>query len=113
MARVGDVLKSLDADIVNLVEVEDCTVLARMARDYARTSSGNYSSYLVKGMDSSTGQNVGMLTRISPLDNLQRTEERANYPVRSSQCRFFGSLRDTSVTKVSFVTVARRGQSGK
>ena len=101
MVKVGNVLRAIDADVVNIVEVEDCTVLGRMIRDYAWMPNVNYSAYMIKGKDTSTGQNVAMLTRVSPLDDLQRTEERAEYPVAASKCRLFGSTRDTAVSKVS------------
>ena len=40
-----------------------------------------YRAYLVNGKDTSTGQNVGLLTRIDPADDVRRTEARADFPL--------------------------------
>jgi exonuclease III len=56
-----------------------------------------YMPYLKKGTDTSTGQNVGMLTRVDPIVSLYRTEEKFNYPIQGSQCGYT----DTGSTGVS------------
>jgi endonuclease/exonuclease/phosphatase family metal-dependent hydrolase len=55
--------------------------------------------YLKKGTDTSTGQNVGMLTRIDPLVNLYRTEMKHSYPVENSKCGYTGAPGTTGVSK--------------
>ena len=40
-----------------------------------------YRAYLVNGKDTSTGQNVGLLTRVDPVEDVRRTEARADYPL--------------------------------
>ena len=47
--------------------------------------------YLKKGTDSSTGQNVGLLTRVDPLVSLYRSEARYDYPVYGSKCGYTGT----------------------
>lgn len=83
MQAVGNVIRAIDADIVNLVEVEDLAVLERLNADYLRGMG--YTAYLIDGRDTYTGQDVGLLSRIEPETPLARTEERAGYPVPGSQ----------------------------
>ncbi|MEP0826501.1 MAG: lamin tail domain-containing protein [Nitrososphaera sp.] len=75
MAEIADVIKSANADIVNLVEVENLSVLEALNSDFL--SGFNYKPYLVEGTDSYTRQDVGMLTRIDPIDGgLHRNEDK-------------------------------------
>lgn len=46
-----------------------------------------YVSYLVKGGDGATGQNVGLLTRVDPSTDLVRSHATAPYPLPGSTCR--------------------------
>jgi exonuclease III len=66
-----------------------------MVRDKLDNS---YYSYLKKGTDTSTGQNVGLLTRIDPLVDLYRSEEKVNYPISGSKC---GTTTATGTSGVS------------
>jgi endonuclease/exonuclease/phosphatase family metal-dependent hydrolase len=50
-----------------------------------------YMPYLKKGTDTSTGQNVGMLTRIDPIVSLYRSEEKYSYPIQGSKCGYSGT----------------------
>lgn len=77
-------LTRIDPDIVHLNEVEDCRVL-RVIMDLLPKNHG-YRAYLISGTDSMTGQNVGILTRIDPISDLQRTEIRKTYPISGSTC---------------------------
>jgi len=81
---VAGVLQQIDADIVSLEEVQDCTVLQALI-DQLPGDIG-YKPYLVKGTDTGTGQNVGILTRVDPSQDLQRTDARANFPIAGTQC---------------------------
>ena len=60
---------------------------------------GSYKSYLKKGSDSSTGQNVGMLTRVDPIVSLYRTELRYDYPIYGSKCGYTGTPSSSGVSK--------------
>ena len=62
-------IKSWDADIVNLVEVEDCIVLRELAVQVNRgaSSGAGVTGYLVQGTDGFTGQDVALLTRCDDL----------------------------------------------
>jgi len=59
----------------------------------------SYVPYLKKGTDTSTGQNVGMLTRIDPAVTLYRTEIKYNYPLPGSKCGYTGSAGSSGVSK--------------
>jgi exonuclease III len=95
MNYVAKVVNDLDPDLINFCEVEGCDEL-NMLKDKL---DGSYIPYLKKGTDSSTGQNVGMLTRVDPLINLYRTEVKYNYPIPGSNCGYTGSVGSSGVSK--------------
>jgi exonuclease III len=88
LSYVADVVSSLNPDIINFCEVEGCDELNMLVDSLGNV---NYKSYLKKGTDTSTGQNVGMITKIDPLVSLYRTETRVNYPIPGSTCGYTGS----------------------
>ena len=83
MSYVTNVIKNLQPDIINFCEVEGCDELNILKNQLNDTS---YNPYLKRGTDTSTGQNVGMLTKIDPLVNLYRSEEKIAYPIAGSKC---------------------------
>lgn len=85
MVDVAKELEIINADIVNLVEVQDCGVLIQLNEILAGRGMG-YQPYLISGTDTSTGQNVALLTRVDPVVNLRRTENRVTYPIPGSKC---------------------------
>ena len=95
MNYVSNIVKYLNPDIINFCEVEGCDELNRVKE----TLDGTYMAYLKKGTDTSTGQNVGMLTRIDPLVNLYRSEMKHNYPLPNSNCGYTGSAGTSGVSK--------------
>jgi len=96
MNYVAKVVKQLNPDIINFCEVEGCDEL-NILKDILDDNS--YTSYLKKGTDTSTGQNVGILTRVDPLVNLYRTELKYNYPIPGSKCGYTGSVGSSGVSK--------------
>jgi exonuclease III len=92
---VVNVIKEVDPDIINFCEVEGCDEL-NMLKDQL---DGTYVPYLKKGTDTSTGQNVGLLTRVDPLVNLYRTEQKHDYPLAGSKCGYTGSQGSSGVSK--------------
>jgi len=96
MDYIAKVVKQLNPDIINFCEVEGCDEL-NILKD--RLDDNSYTPYLKKGTDTSTGQNVGMLTRVDPLVNLYRTELKYNYPIPGSKCGYTGSAGSSGVTK--------------
>ena len=95
MDYVSKVVKQLNPDIINFCEVEGCDEL-NILKDKLEPS---YVPYLKKGTDTSTGQNVGMLTRVDPQINLYRTEVKYNYPIPGSKCGYTGSAGSSGVSK--------------
>ena len=64
MEEIAEVIIRSDADIVNLVEIENIEALTTL-NDKFLLGRG-YKPYLIKGKDTFTGQDVGLLTRIDP-----------------------------------------------
>lgn len=92
---VSAIVKELNPDLVNICEVEGCDELGSLI-EY---SAIDYIPYLVKGKDTSTGQNVGIITKVDPIVSLYRSEERVNYPIPDSKCGYTGAPGDTGVSK--------------
>jgi len=105
--RIADVISDIDADIVNIVEVQNCNVLKKLNE---RLVGQKYLPYLVQGTDSATGQNVGILTRIDPVVDLQRTANRVEYPIPNTKCtsKITG---DTGVSKHFYTTFHVEGMT--
>lgn len=87
MDYVVNALEEINPDIINFCEVEGCDELNMVNEKL----DGSYVSYLKKGTDTATGQNVGMLTRVDPIKSLYRTEAKYNYPISGSKCGYTGS----------------------
>jgi exonuclease III len=82
LSYVTNVIKELQPDIINICEIEGCDEL-NMLKD---TLDVSYNTYLKKGTDTSTGQNVGLLTKIDPVISLYRSEEKVTYPITGTTC---------------------------
>jgi endonuclease/exonuclease/phosphatase family metal-dependent hydrolase len=94
MKQVAEVIKKLNADILNLCEVEDLQVLEHLNKTYLQGMK--YHAFLVDGNDNYTRQNVGMLTRIDPVNGLERSDERvmdAQGKRRQVSKNYFGKFR--------------------
>lgn len=96
LMNVANVLKELNADMVNICEVEGCDELNMLIEEL---KDDTYKPYLIKGTDTSTGQNVGMITRIDPRIDLYRSEEKVSYPIKNSKCGNTSSSGTTGVSK--------------
>jgi exonuclease III len=94
MNYVSNIIKDINPDIINFCEVEGCDELNILKGEL---DDNSYNPYLLKGTDTSTGQNVGMLTRVDPIRNLYRSEMKYNYPIAGSKCGYT----DTGSTGVS------------
>ena len=81
--RVAEVITRLGADILNMVEVEGCAVLGMLSD---ALPAGGYTPLLLRGTDSFLGQNVGLMTRVSPRTALTRSNDRVDFPVSGSEC---------------------------
>jgi len=88
-------IKEINPDIINFCEVEGCDELNMLKNKL----DNSYVPYLKKGTDSSTGQNVGMLTRVDPIKSLYRSELKYKYPIVGSNCGYTGSGGSSGVSK--------------
>jgi exonuclease III len=95
MSYISNIVSELNPDVINICEVEGCDELNALILGTNQT----YSPYLIKGSDTSTGQNVGFLSKISPTKTLYRTEARYTYPISISTCGYTGSPSTSGVTK--------------
>ncbi len=100
LSYVSNVLSELNPDLVNFCEVEGCDELNMLIQLNATTTTPTiYKPYLKKGTDTSTGQNVGMITKVDPLISLYRTEQKVTYPLTGSKCGYTGSSGSSGVSK--------------
>jgi exonuclease III len=95
LSYVANVIKELQPDIINICEIEGCDEI-NMVKELTDPS---YNSYLKKGTDTSTGQNVGLLTKIDPLVSLYRSEEKVKYPISGTMCGETSITGSTGVSK--------------
>jgi exonuclease III len=101
LSYVSNVLNNLQPDLVNFCEVEGCDELNMVINEMELngSTSNAFKPYLKKGTDTSTGQNVGMITKVDPLVSLYRTETKVSYPIPGSQCGYTGSPSSSGVSK--------------
>ncbi len=95
MDYISTIINDLNPDIINFCEIEGCDELSMLAN---RTNN-QFLPYLIKGTDTATGQNVGMLTLIDPTTNLYRVETKYQYPIAGSTCGYTGSIGTSGVSK--------------
>ena len=97
---VGRVIASLEADVINVVELEDCNVLERVAVPVERKLNDDMVVYAPNGTDSGSGQTLGVISRWSFNDpGLKRSEQRVRYPLPGSMCGYSGVPKSTGVSK--------------
>jgi len=106
LAVIAQEITIINADILNLVEVQDCNVLHALIKLLG--PSMGYVPYLLTGTDTATGQNVGLLTRVDPSIDLQRTANRVTYPLPASKCGS-SSSGTSAVSKHYFTTFEVEG----
>mgnify|MGYP000309267159 FL=1 len=113
---VGKVLGHLNADLMNIVELENCHVLSRVARVAQQTMSSSSSSehgdnttfiYVPMSGDSSSRQTVGVVSRFALREpGTRRGFSRVAYPIEKSQCGFSTKRHmSTTVSKHWFGTL--------
>lgn len=92
---VYDVINELNPTMVNFCEIEGCDELNTLKS----MLDDNYEPYLIKGTDTATGQNVGMLSKIDPVKSIIRSNEKYSYPLDNSECGYTGDVSTTGVSK--------------
>ena len=95
---ITNVISTLNPDIINFCEVEGCDELSQVKASFANQED-YFNMYLKNGTDSSTGQNVGVLTKIDPIVSLYRNDNRVSSPVPGSQCGYHGTSSTYGVSK--------------
>lgn len=89
-SRIAHTIASLDfPDILHLTEVEGCDALDKLIQiletDFG-SRKGEYKAYLVPGRDTALGQQVGLITKVDPIMDVFRTDDRAIFPIKGSLC---------------------------
>ncbi|KAJ8550308.1 hypothetical protein ON010_g10762 [Phytophthora cinnamomi] len=102
--QIATVVKALNADILHLNEVEDCTVLEAVITQLEALGDSTYVGYLVRGTDTSTGQNAALLTRVDPVVDLKRSTATASIPVSGSTCLSASGFSSTKGVSKHFYT---------
>jgi exonuclease III len=89
-------INKVQPSIIHFCEMEGCDEL-----NYLRSNitGVEYNPYLIFGKDTSTGQNVGLLSRVIPLMPINRTDDRFDYPIEGSTCGYTGSTGSEGVSK--------------
>ncbi|TMW61012.1 hypothetical protein Poli38472_014473 [Pythium oligandrum] len=105
---VAKVIKQLNVDVLQLTEIEDCAVLQKLITAIGDTT---YKPYVIKGTDTSTGQNVGLITRVDPTVDLKRSETKATIPIANSTCPGTKGSGSKSVSKHFYTTIKPTGFS--
>lgn len=101
MDYVSNVLNTIGGDYINFCEIEGCDELNMLIDK----TNANYKPYLIKGTDTSTGQNVGILTKVDINTDLQRNDGKYMYPIPNSKCGYTGSPSNTGVSKNYYTTI--------
>jgi len=94
MEYVQNIVDNIQPTLMNLCEVEGCYELGKLA-----SLDTQYYPYLIFGKDTSTGQNVGILSKITPVSPLARSEEHVEYPIPRSTCGYTGASGSQGVSK--------------
>jgi len=94
------VINELEPDILNICEIEGCDEINALIN---RTND-SYMPFLIKGTDSSTGQNVGLMTKITPNIDLYRSEMKVEYPIKNSQCNYNTNNTNTHGVSKHYIT---------
>lgn len=98
MEHIISVINELKPNLVNFCEIEGINEMNIIKNNI----TNNYNTYLIKGTDTSTGQNVGLMTNIPPTTNLYRTDMKTNYPIENSNCN--SSINGTTGVSKHYIT---------
>ncbi len=115
MADISEILRKIDADIVNWVEVENIEALTTFNDKFLKGMG--YMPFLVKGRDSFTGQDVCLLTKIAPNGPLERFDEkgRSGQTEKSVSKNYFAkfTLGDLNFAVIGIHLLARPSSEGR
>jgi endonuclease/exonuclease/phosphatase family metal-dependent hydrolase len=97
VAAIAAQLDRLDGDIFHLCEVEECVSLSAVKS--AMKNGAQYRIFFVPGVDTTTGQNVILFSRVDPVSAVTRATGTAAYPIADSKCAWSGPAKNTQVSK--------------
>ena len=103
---LATVIADYNPDIINLCEVEGCYELGQLNT----LLGGIYQPYLLFGTDTSTGQNVGILSKLTPSADLKRSANTQEYPISGSKCGSTASG-STGVSKHYYTSYVINGKT--
>ena len=95
MDYISNIINDLNPDIVNFCEIEGCNEIGMIINK----TNPLFNPYLIKGTDTTTGQNVGMMSLINPIIDLYRVETKYDYPISNSQCGYTDGSGTIGVSK--------------
>lgn len=108
MQDLADLIREVDPDLIGLVEVESLKALETFNRDFLAGSG--YEAHLVEGLDSATGQDVGLLSKV-PVLSIDRDPRkgRSGSARKSVSKNYVAKLKlgDTKVAAVGLHFLAR------
>ena len=86
LQRVAEVVGRINVDVLHMAEVEGCAVLSDVIA--ALGAEGHeYERHVRAGTDTFTRQQVGLISRLTPLRPLERSDAREAYPIdNASSC---------------------------
>ena len=105
MQAIASIIATHDPDIVNLVEVEGLAALEHLNSTFL--AGRGYADYLVKGKDTYTGQDVGLLTRIDPEGGAIERDDRSGSSgttLKSVSKNYFAKL-DVGGRKIALIGI--------
>ena len=106
--EVSNVISQYNPDIINLCEVEgvtEMTSLIEAIQVNQEAQPKKYTPYFIQGTDTSTGQNVGLISTIEPTTELARNENTTSYPITNSYCNAT-TTGSTGVSKHYITTIS-------
>lgn len=104
MARIARIIREHDPDMINLDEVEGLDAL-KLFNERHLAGMG-YAAYLVKGRDTYTGQDVGLLTRIDPDEKLWREDRKGTSgPVSKSASKNYTAKFTVNGERIALIGV--------
>ena len=84
--NVGQWVSALHADVLNVVELENCQVLHRVREHLSETEA---MVYVAPSQDTATRQTVGVITKLPFLSpGISQSLARSNYPTPHSRCQY-------------------------
>ena len=105
MQAIAGIIAAHNPDIVNLVEVEGLAALEHLNSTFL--AGRGYAGYLVKGKDTYTGQDVGLLTRIDPEGGAIERDDRSGSSgttLKSVSKNYFAKL-DVGGRKIALIGI--------